>query len=231
MTRGVTTEPIVVEFGDSGVLVELGGEPGPETSRRVLGATRRISATTSTQPGWGRPIPAATSVLVPVDPVEPGSAAGAARLRAIFAMGIGDAPDPGPHPTAEDPIEIPVRYGGLEGPDLDAIAATVGLSVDAIVAAHTGRTYAALFLGFSPGFAYLGPLDPRLIVARRDVPREHVPAGSVAIAGPQTAIYPAHSPGGWWIIGRTSFRPWDPGRDPAAAIRPGARVRFVSERD
>ena len=231
MAGVLTADPVVIEFGDSGVLVELGCEPGPEASRRVLGATRRIAAATKAEPGWGRPVPAVTSVLVPVDPVEPGSAAAAVRLRAIFAVAIDDASAPGPDPATADPIEIPVRYGGLDGPDLGVIAATVGWSEDAVVAAHTGRIYTALFLGFAPGFAYLGPLDPGLVVARRDVPREHVPVGSVAIAGPQTAIYPAESPGGWWIIGRTSFRPWDAGREPAAAIGPGARVRFVAERD
>lgn len=222
--------PIVNEFGDSGVLVELGGEPGPETSHRLLALGRHIAVSTGTEPGWGRPVPAATSVLVPVDPVEPGSVDAAVRLRALVRSNV-DAAAPQPGLDEADPIEIPVRYGGIEGPDLDTIAAKIGWSPEAVVAAHCGRIYTALFLGFAPGFAYLGPLDPRLVVARRDVPREHVPAGSVGIAGPQTAIYPQESPGGWWIIGRTSFRPWDPTREPAAAISAGTRVRFVPERD
>jgi inhibitor of KinA len=221
--------PLVVEFGDSGVLVELGGEPGPEMSRRLLGLSRKIAAATSAEAGWGRPVPAATSVLVPVDPVEPGSIGASARIRALLGTGIDDVA-PGQALGEPAPIEIPVRYGGADGPDLEAVAAALGWSTEAVVEAHSGPTYTALFLGFAPGFAYLGPLDPRLVVARRDVPREHVPAGSVAIAGPQTAVYPVDSPGGWWIIGRTPFQAWDPTRDPAAAIHAGARVRFVPER-
>jgi KipI family sensor histidine kinase inhibitor len=84
-------------------------------------------------------------------------------------------------------------------------------------------------LGFVPGFAYLGDLDPALVVPRRGTPRKQVPAGSVAIAGGQTAIYPLNTPGGWHLIGSTSLVMFDPQREPASLFRPGDRVRFVEE--
>jgi KipI family sensor histidine kinase inhibitor len=222
----VSGHPRAVAFGDAGVFVELGGEPGPSTSERVQDLAHRLAVATSAEPGWERPIAAATSVLVPVDPVTPGVPAAISRVQAIMAAGATARPWPGNAPSPEV-IEIPVRYGGEDGPDLEIVAAMTGRAASDIIDIHTATTYAALFLGFAPGFAYLGPLDGSLLVPRRDVPREQVPAGSVAIAGPQTAVYSVSSPGGWWILGRTDLRVWDPDREPAALIRPGAHVRFV----
>jgi KipI family sensor histidine kinase inhibitor len=220
--------PTVLPFGDSAVFVELGGAPGVETSRRLRALALRIRSTTNGLPGWSSPIPAATSILVPVDPVEPGAAAAARTVRSIVEAPSDETPN---QADADDGslIEIPVRYGGDDGPDLEAVAALTGLAPGEVIERHAAVTYTALFIGFAPGFAYLGPLDPRLVVVRRDAPRQRVPAGSVAIAGPQTAIYPVDSPGGWWIIGRTSVRVWDPGREPAALLAAGSRVRFSAE--
>jgi KipI family sensor histidine kinase inhibitor len=122
-------------------------------------------------------------------------------------------------------IEIPTHY---DGPDLRETAERSKLSVDELVALHSGRFYRAFFLGFLPGFAYCGVLDPRLVAPRLMRPRERVPAGSVAIADGQTSIYPFDSPGGWRLIGRTDVRVFDATREPPAFIRPGDRVRFVA---
>jgi len=131
-------------------------------------------------------------------------------------------------PGADAPVgrehEIPVRY---DGPDLDEVARRTGLSVADVVARHTGRVYTVYFLGFVPGWAYLGDLDPSLVVPRRTEPRPRVPAGSVAIAGAQTGVYPYAIPGGWHLIGRTSAELFDPMRDPPAVFAAGDRVRFV----
>jgi len=223
--------PIVVPFGDAAVIVELGGTPGIDTARRLRRLAERIRIATAGQPGWSTPVPAATSILVPVDPVEPGVAVATGVVRSIVADGAGETADgePGADAEAGAVIEIPVRYGGDEGPDLEAIAGLTNGTHGEVVEIHAAGTYTALFLGFAPGFAYLGPLDPRLVVARRATPRDRVPAGSVAIAGPQTAVYPAESPGGWWIIGRTSVQVWEATRDPAALIPAGSRVRFTAE--
>lgn len=122
-------------------------------------------------------------------------------------------------------VEIPTYY---DGPDLVETAERSELSVDDLVGLHTGRAYRAFFLGFLPGFAYCGVLDPRIVAPRFLRPRERVPSGSVAVADGQTSIYPFDSPGGWRLIGRTDVRMFDRTKDPPALIRPGDRVRFVS---
>ncbi len=120
--------------------------------------------------------------------------------------------------------EIRVAY---DGADLAEVSDSTGLSIDAVVARHSGRRYTVDLLGFVPGFAYLSELDPALHLARRPQPRPRVPAGSVAIAGAQTAVYPLDTPGGWHIIGRTDRVMFDPSHDPPALLRAGDTVRFV----
>ena len=129
--------------------------------------------------------------------------------------------------VSERTIEIPVRYGGGDGPDLQAVAQACGLPEAAVVALHAVGSYVVAFVGFLPGFAYLDGLDERLHLPRRAEPRTRVPAGSVAIAGTQSGVYPFDSPGGWHVIGRTAQRMFDPDREPAALAQPGDRVRFV----
>ena len=103
------------------------------------------------------------------------------------------------------------------------VAARCGCSPDEVVASHAGRTYRVFMVGFMPGFGYLGPLDERLRLGRRATPRLRVPAGSVAIAGEQTAIYPLETPGGWWIIGRTSLHVFDRGPRAGSLLDVGRR--------
>ncbi|HEX5590953.1 MAG TPA: 5-oxoprolinase subunit PxpB [Candidatus Limnocylindrales bacterium] len=229
-------EPRITALGDAAVLVELGSTVDLETNRRVRSIAARITAATDALPGWGAPVPGACSVLVPVDPLEPGVRSAVDRLATLVsAAETGEAGEAGDEAKAArlaaagDPpiLEIPTRYGGEDGPDLAAVAELTGLTTAAVVERHAAATYTTLFLGFVPGFGYLGPLPPELAVPRRPVPRTHVPAGSVAIAGAQTAVYPIESPGGWWLIGRTDEVLWDPRRDPPALLRPGARVLFV----
>lgn len=123
-------------------------------------------------------------------------------------------------------VEIPTDY---DGPDLAETAERSKLSVDELIAVHSGREYRAFFLGFLPGFAYCGVLDPRIVAPRLVRPRERVPAGSVAVADGQTSVYPFDSPGGWRLIGRTDVRVFDSAREPPVLIRPGDRVRFVAK--
>ncbi len=128
--------------------------------------------------------------------------------------------------AAATPIEIPVRYGGADGPDLDTVAGLLGLRPADVVELHASARYRVLFLGFAPGFGYLGGLPAALATPRRDSPRERIPAGTVAIAGEQTCVYPLAMPGGWQLIGRTDTILFDPGRPEPALFRP-ARVRFI----
>jgi KipI family sensor histidine kinase inhibitor len=120
-----------------------------------------------------------------------------------------------------------VHFGGEAGPDLEELARARSLSVRAVVELYTSVTYTVAFLGFSPGFGYLSGLDPRLASARRATPRARVPAGSVAIGGAQTAIYPLATPGGWNLIGRTTAVLFDAARTLPATLRAGDRVRFL----
>ncbi|MEV0145933.1 MULTISPECIES: allophanate hydrolase subunit 1 [unclassified Nonomuraea] len=124
---------------------------------------------------------------------------------------------------ARDVVRIPVVY---DGEDLASVAELAGLSPEEVVARHTGRDLVVGWLGFAPGFAYLTGLDPALHLPRLGTPRTSVPAGSVAVAGPYSAVYPSASPGGWRLLGRTSLRVWDVTAEPPSPFRPGTRVRF-----
>lgn len=126
-------------------------------------------------------------------------------------------------------IDIPVIYGGADGPDLDAVARHTGFSAEEVVARHSSAEYVVYFLGFMPGFAYMGGLDPLLATPRHAEPRMSIPAGSVGIGGEQTGIYPLASPGGWQLLGRTPLALFDPANNPPTLLRPGDRVRFVPE--
>ena len=131
-------------------------------------------------------------------------------------------------PPMEEPgrlHRIPVVY---DGPDLEAVAAQLGLSVQRVIELHGRPIYRAFLVGFVPGWAYLGPLPDELVLPRRATPRVQVPAGSVAIAGQQTGVYPLASPGGWHLIGRTSVRLFLPDSDPPSLFRAGDRVKFFA---
>ncbi|WP_280271972.1 5-oxoprolinase subunit B family protein [Nocardia wallacei] len=167
-------------------------------------------------------VPAAETVLVTLDPrarvevVE-------ARLRQLAETVATGGAEP-----ADDlePVLVPVRY---DGADLAETAGLLGVSEDELIARHTGAVWRCAFLGFAPGFGYLESAESGLSVPRRDRSRTAVPAGSVALAGGYSAVYPRRTPGGWRLIGATDVRMWDPRRPEPALLRPGARVRFVRE--
>jgi inhibitor of KinA len=124
-------------------------------------------------------------------------------------------------------VEVPVCYDRDLAPDLDEVAAFGSCSADEVVEWHSGREYRVYMVGFIPGFAYMAEVDPRIAAPRRATPRATVPAGSVAIAGGQTGIYPATTPGGWNIIGRTPLAPYDPERGEPCLFQSGDRVKFI----
>jgi inhibitor of KinA len=123
-------------------------------------------------------------------------------------------------------VEIPVCYGGDFGPDLDDVARFGSCSHEDVIALHAASIYRVYLVGFVPGFAYMAEVDRRIAAPRRSAPRTVVPAGSVAIAGGQTGVYPAVTPGGWNIIGRTPMKPFDPTRAEPFLFKAGDRVRF-----
>ena len=123
-------------------------------------------------------------------------------------------------------VEVPVVYGGAEGPDLGTVARFAGCAEDEVVSRHAAVTYRVYLVGFVPGFAYMAEVDPRIAAPRLATPRTAVPAGSVALAGGQTGIYPDVTPGGWNVIGRTPLRVFDPSRTEPLLFKAGDRVRF-----
>ena len=129
-------------------------------------------------------------------------------------------------PRADRALEIPVCYEPAFAPDIAGVSDHARLTEEQVIAMHCGGDYNVYFLGFSPGFGYLGGLPAQLHVPRRATPRSHVDAGSVGIAGGQTGIYPNDSPGGWQLIGRTPLRMFDPAATTPSRLRPGDRVRF-----
>ena len=151
--------------------------------------------------------------------------------RPSFDRNGGNVPSACPSDVGEirDPVvhEVDVGYGGADGVDLAEVARLHGLSERDVVALHSSVVYTVGFLGFSPGFAYLLGLPPTIATPRLATPRTRVPAGSVAIGGEFTAVYPQTTPGGWRLIGRTSMPLFDASSDPPARLAPGDRVRFV----
>src|SRR6266852_4080967 len=124
-------------------------------------------------------------------------------------------------------LEIPVCYGGEYGPDLNDVAAMHGITPAQAIELHTSTTYLVYFLGFAPGFAYLGQLPKALVTPRLATPRKRVPAGSVGIAGNQTGVYPFATPGGWRLLGRTPIAMFRSDRDALSLLSIGDRVRFA----
>lgn len=164
--------------------------------------------------------PAYATLLITYDPLRCDPAGLASEIERRAGK-VGDRPA-----RETRAFTIPVRYGGLGGPDLEEVSRATGLSVPEVVAAHCGAEYEVAFIGFTPGFPYLSGLPEQLHTSRRGTPRTSVPAGSVAIAGGQAGIYPVRSPGGWNVIGRTELVLFDTEGDGGATLSPGDRVRF-----
>ncbi|MFE4861614.1 5-oxoprolinase subunit PxpB [Streptomyces sp. NPDC056670] len=201
--------PRVLPVGEHALLVELdSGEAAGALHAELL---RRRAA--GTLPEVREIVPAARTVLL--DGVgDPPSLAAQLTTWDIPPLAAG----------ARETVEIPVRY---DGPDLADVAALWGVPEREVAGIHASAEFRVAFCGFAPGFAYLTGLDERYATPRRDTPRTAVPAGSVALAGPYTGVYPRSSPGGWQLIGSTDAALWDPHREPAALLTPGTRVRFV----
>jgi KipI family sensor histidine kinase inhibitor len=203
---------MIRSFGDRGLLVEL---DGPAAAQLLDADLRRDPI-----PGLLGTVPGMSSLLLELDP----SVADAARVVAQDLEARASRLDASPLPGRER--VIPVVYGGDDGPDLPGVAALTGLAEAEVIARHAAAELRVLFGGFAPGFAYIGDLPAALQVPRLVTPRTRTAAGSVAIAGPMTGIYPATLPGGWRVIGRTPIAPFDPRRDPPVYLSPGDTVRF-----
>jgi KipI family sensor histidine kinase inhibitor len=209
--------PRVDPLGDCALTLTLGDSVDAATNARVHAAAEAIRA--AGLPAVRDVVPAYAALSVFYEPLHTDYAQIAARV-----LELAGSAETIPAAEGGRLVEIPMRY---DGPDLADVAQATGLSPREVVARHASAEYRVYLLGFVPGFAYLGELDPALRLPRRESPRTRVPAGSVAIAGAQTAVYPLTTPGGWHLIGTTDVRMWEVRRDPPALLAVGDRVRFV----
>ncbi len=209
--------PRLLPLGDTALTIEFGTDIEPAAQAAVRACDRALRETGPS--GVIEVIPTYRSVTVQFDPTVISRRGLAAWLEGRDFSGV----------VAEEerpPVVIPVVYGGTDGPDLADVAVITGLTPDEVIRRHAAAVYTVYMIGFLAGFPYLGGLPPELAVPRLETPRTKVPAGSVGLAGVQTGVYPAESPGGWRLIGRTSVRLWDPTRDRPSLLEPGDRVRF-----
>jgi inhibitor of KinA len=203
---------------DQSLLVYLGETIGLEAHQRVV---RLLRALERSRPAWLRNLnPAYCSLLVTFDAAVTDQTQ-VERDLAQFEHEAESLPA-----TEPRTVEIPVCYGGEFGPDLEAVAAARGLEPGRVTAIHAAEIYRSYFLGFAPGFAYLGDVPESIATARHPTPRKSVPAGSVGIAGRQTGVYPFSTPGGWQILGRTPLEMFRADRAEMSLIALGDRVRF-----
>lgn len=203
-------------MGEAALLCETGRPLNEEDQRRCWAVARAAEG----WPGVRETVPGMNTLLVIFDPFAPETDALEERLRDAWSDARGED-------VPSRLLELPVAYGGAEGPDLADLAAHAGLSVDAAVRLHSGATYTVYAIGAVPGFPYLAGLDPRLARPRRDVPRPRMEAGSVIIGGVQAGIMAVTTPSGWHALGRTTVRLFDAGASPPALLAPGDRVRFA----
>jgi inhibitor of KinA len=216
--------PRLFPMGDQALVAEFGDRIDPVLSAQIAALAQRLRE--SLPIGVLDIVPAYTTLTLHYDPIAVG--AGESPYEAL-AETIGEwlKIQTVEASTAGQIVEIPVCYGGAFGEDLEALARKRNLTVAEVIAIHSGASYHVHMLGFVPGFAYLGGLDARLATPRRDTPRPRVPAGSVAVAGEQTCVYPLDTPGGWQIIGRTPLQLFRPDASPPSLLNAGDTVRFT----
>jgi KipI family sensor histidine kinase inhibitor len=210
--------PRFAPLGDGAVTITLADEMSPAATDRVIAATNAIEKNGLLAL---EVVPSYAAVTVFYD------AARNSYRDVVTGLGATLEVAPATRSVSAQPaarlINVPTIY---DGEDLEEVARRTGLTRDSVIEIHSSREYRVYMLGFAPGFAYLGDLDQRLALPRRDVPRKRVPAGSVAIAETQTAVYPSSTPGGWHLIGRTELVMFDPSRESPATLEVGDRVRF-----
>jgi 5-oxoprolinase (ATP-hydrolysing) subunit B len=213
----VTPFPRILPCGDTALTVEFGSEIDPRLNARVLELDARLDGTV---PGVVETVPTYRSLLVHYDP----AATAFETLKTATLEACRDLPD---EPREGRLWEVPVVYGGPFGIDLEEVAERHGLTPAEVIERHAAPVYRIYMLGFVPGFAYLGGLDPAIATPRRDTPRAWTPAGTISIGGIQALIASIEAPSGWHLLGRTPVRSFMPRREPVFLFEAGDRVRFV----
>jgi KipI family sensor histidine kinase inhibitor len=211
-------EPRILPAGDLAVTVELADEISREANAGVLTLERLL--TERAYPGVVETLPTFCSLLVHYDPMVLDAAALTDQLGALAPELGRTLPPVGRH------VELPCAYGGDYGPDLEEVARRLGLAPEDVVRLHAGADYLVSFIGFTPGLPYMTGMPERLTIPRLDRPRTTSPPGGVGIGGTQCSIYSVESPGGFWLLGRTPLRLYDPGAADPILLRAGDRVRF-----
>ena len=215
-------KPKIVPLGDSAVLIQLGDEIDISTNQRV----HALAALLNVSPLVGviETVPAYATLLVHYDPLL----LSFVQIRNYLREKITQIQDNLSRMRKQ--IEVPVSYGGDHGIDLETVARHCQLQIEDVIRIHSERTYTVFMMGFTPGFPYMGKLDDPIRMPRLETPRTRVPAGTVAIAGSQTGIYPIDSPGGWQLIGWTSFQIFNPESETPFLFSPGDEVKFIVEK-
>lgn len=225
----VVSAPADLSFsplGDRALVLELGSRAEPATIARIRALAEHLSR--QGLAGVLDIVPALTTIGIHYDPEVWYDASSAhAPYETLVDRIRQSLLDLASLDVSEGPLhEIPVCYEADFGEDLASLATACGLSTEQVIEIHSAAVYSVYMIGFAPGFSYLGPLDERLALSRRETPRPRVAAGSVAVANQYTGIYPAALPGGWHIIGRTPLRLFDLSRDKPSLLSAGDRVRF-----
>jgi KipI family sensor histidine kinase inhibitor len=204
--------------GDATIVVEFEERIDPAVNARAIATAEAVRA--AAIPGVRDVVPAYRSVAVYFDPLLTDHERLVWRLEDAIAKPV--------HAESVEHarIRVPVCYGGEFGPDLPEIARVTSVSEAEVVEIHSSGTYRVFMLGFMPGFAYMGLVDSRIAVPRRQTPRVRVPRGSVCVAGVQTSVHPVDAPSGWHLIGRTPVRPFDPSRRDPFLMKPADEVQF-----
>jgi KipI family sensor histidine kinase inhibitor len=214
MTAGA---PRLLLAGDTALTVEFGDAIDPAINARVLALDRALEG--AALPGMVERVPTYRSLQIHYDPDLLPTRDLVAAVERLASGLASDAP-------AGRRWTVPVAYGGDLGIDLDAVAERTGLSAEQVVARHLAGDYRVYMIGFQPGFTYLGGLDDRLHLPRRDSPRLKTPAGTISIGGIQAAVASIEAPSGWHLLGRTPVRAFDPARAAPFLFATGDRIRF-----
>jgi inhibitor of KinA len=214
----------VADAGDQAFTLVLGDRIAPEVVDTVTALDRQISALHQAGglSGLIETVPTFCSLTVIYDPLQ------TSRQQLLAELEQLPPADTLRSSAASRLWRLPVCYEGDCGPDLEATAATLGISVETLIDQHRQSEYRVYMLGFLPGFPFMGDLPPALQLPRRTEPRLRVPPGSVAIAGALTAIYPSESPGGWHLLGQCAVPLFDPARPQPSLLQPGDRVGFTA---
>jgi inhibitor of KinA len=225
-----TMAPRFFHLSETSAGVQFGNEISPDLNRRVIQAYQYFRE--HPFPGYVEAVPAYASLVIYYEPMRMPKylRLDTGLILELFNDLLARAFEQDQQAPEQEkaPLTIPVCYHPILADDLEWTAAHCGVEVDELIRLHTSQTYTVYMLGFVPGFPYLGILPERLTVPRKSRPAESVPAGSVALAGRQTGIYPLATPGGWQVIGRTPLHFFDPRREPVCLLKPGDRVRFES---